>query len=91
MGWGVVWIKLNRPLVKAAGLSLAFDQSVTVDTRKFTVLRNDGVSLAGTLARGARLSQARLKPGSSNVTFGGTDATGRATCLFTWHPTFYSI
>ena len=71
--------------------TLAFDQSVTIDTRRFTVLTERGVSISGRLHRTSRLANARLAPGARNVTFSGIDATGRARCDISWHPAFYSI
>jgi hypothetical protein len=74
-------------------LTLAYDQSVTIDARPWrtTVLRNDGASLAGALTRNSRLDLARLRPGSAELTFGGTDATGTATCSVSWRPVFPSL
>lgn len=71
--------------------SLAYDQSVTIDTRKGTVRRNDGASLAGNLSRTSYLPDARLLPGSRELVFSGTDATGTATCTVAWRPTFYGF
>lgn len=73
--------------------TLAYDQSVLIDTRPFaqTVLRNDGVSLAGSLSRGSLLSKARLKPGSTLLRFGGTDATGTASCSIKWRAAYNSL
>lgn len=71
--------------------SLAHDESVTIDTRTMTVLRNDGASLAGDLTRGTYLSQARLAPGAQELVFRGSDSTGTATCTVSWRPTFYGF
>lgn len=74
-------------------VTLAYDQSVTIDARPWamSVLRNDGASLAGKLTRSSRLDQARLLPGSQELTFGGTDATGTAKCSVSWRPAFPSL
>lgn len=66
--------------------SLAWDQSLTVDTRKMTITRNDGASLAGTLSRKSRLEKARINPGNNEFTFTGTDPTGTAYMIIAWHP-----
>lgn len=62
--------------------ALAFDQSVTIDTRPWarTVLRNDGANLAGALTRAsAPMAKATLPAGSSTqLQFIGNDETGTA-------------
>lgn len=68
---------------------IAWDQSVTIDTRSGTVLRSDGVSLAGA-ARGRFLS-ARLRPGAQEVSWGANDPTGTARMRLVHHPGFHSI
>lgn len=89
---------VSGPRVWASGwavelpeLVLAYDQSVTIDTRKGTVLRNDGASLAGYLSRASRLALARLNPGASEINFGGTDATATATATVSWRPTYHVL
>lgn len=90
---------ITNPWIKEDGwrldisTTLAYDRYLIIDTRPWmqTVLRDDGVSLAGSLSRTSRLSNARLKPGGSVLTFGGTDATGTAYCSIKWRPTFYSL
>lgn len=71
--------------------TLAYDQTVTVNARTGTVLRNDGVSLSGALTRGTYLPEARLQPGSREIVFAGTDATGLSSCTVRWRNTFYSF
>ena len=71
--------------------SLAYDQSVTIDTRKGTVRRNDGANLAGSLSRTSYLPDARLQPGNREIVFTGTDATGTSSCSVSWRPAFYSF
>ena len=73
--------------------TLAYDQSLTVDARPWvnTVIRSDGASLGGALSRTSRLSQARLAPGSSVLSFGGSDPTATAHAVFVWRPAFHSI
>lgn len=69
--------------------TLAWDQSVTIDTRTGTVLRSDGRSLAGN-ARG-RFLTARLQPGAQEVSWGATDPTGTARMTLTHRPGHWSI
>ena len=71
--------------------TLAYDQSVTVNTRTGTVLRNDGASLAGALTRRTYLPDARLRPGDRELIFSGTDQTGTASCTMRWRNTFISF
>lgn len=77
--------------VIALNTTLAYDQSVTVDTRRGTVLRNDGVSLGGALSRHTYLPDARLKPGAREIIYRGTDATGTSTCTVAYRPAFYGL
>lgn len=74
--------------------TLSSSQSLIVDTRPWakTVLRQDGVSLAGTLTHDSTaLSDARLLPSSAELTFGGVDTTHTATCSVSWRPTYRSL
>lgn len=87
---------LTNPMVSSTGwsvrlnASLAHDQSVTLDTRKGTVRRNDGANLAGALSRSSYLPEARLQPGAREIIFTGNDATGTGSCSVSWRPAFYS-
>jgi len=87
--WPVVTIEgpIETPRVELVGLwslelntALAFDQSVTIDTRPWarSVVRSDGASLAGKLTRqSVSLSKAVLPAGSrSQLRFTGYDLTG---------------
>lgn len=69
--------------------SLAWDQTATVDTRTGTVTRSDGVSLAGA-ARG-RFLTARLRPGTSEVSWGANDPTNTARLSLTHRPGYHSL
>ena len=71
--------------------TLAYDQSLTIDTRKNTVMRNDGTSLGGSLTRTSRLASARLNPGPASILFSGIDPTGTSRVTVTWHPTYYTV
>ncbi len=78
-------------LIAFPGLTLAYDESVTVDTRRMTVTRGDGASLAGALSRRTYLPEVRLEPGSSEVVFSGSDLTGTASCTVAWRPAHYGF
>lgn len=69
--------------------TLAYDQSVTVDTRPGhrTVLRSDGASLAGSV-RGAALADFWLPPGQTVLHYSGTDLTGQSSATVTWRPVY---
>lgn len=71
--------------------TIAYDQTVTVNTRTGTVLRNDGASLAGVLTRRTYLPEARMRPGARELIFAGTDPTGTATCTMRWRNTYQSL
>jgi hypothetical protein len=79
-GW---WVELAT--------SLKFDQSVTIDTRMGTVLRNDGANLGGTLSRRSRLPNVRMKPGSASLSFRGQDLSGTSHAIVEWRPAFYGF
>ncbi|WGH21365.1 minor tail protein [Arthrobacter phage Emotion] len=90
---------VSGPKVSSSGwyfslpsLSLAYDQSVTIDTRKGTVRRNDGANLGGLLSRGStRLVDARLKTGAVEFIYSGTDQTATSTATVTWRPTYHAL
>jgi len=73
------------------GYTLAHDQWVTINTRRNTVLRNDGANLAGRLSRTSRLANARLAVGQTEITFTGTDATATSWCELRWRPAYYGF
>lgn len=81
----------SRGWVIGLNTSLAYDQSVTVDTRNGTVLRNDGASLGGALTRRTYLPEARLQPGAQEIIYTGTDPTGTSSCTVAWRPAFYGF
>ena len=88
---------VTNPFVEGDGwridlnTTLAYDQSVTVDARARTALRNDGASLAGSLRRTTYLDACRLAPGPAEIRFGGIDPTGTARCDIQWRPAFYGF
>ena len=69
-------------------LTLAYDDSVVIDTRPWvrSVTRN-GVSVAGAL-RGTRLGAMSLTPGQHEVTITGVDPTGTASVTLAWRPAY---
>lgn len=79
-----------NPVVRGKGwklefnLSLAYDQSVTVNARKRTVLLNNGGSAAGRLSRASRLSAITIPPGASEIFFEGTDRSGTSKLTVSW-------
>lgn len=72
-------------------LTLAYDQTVTVDPMAGTVLRNDGASLAGKLTRSTFLADVRMRPGPQEVIYAGDDPTGTSWAEVSWHPATTSI
>lgn len=85
------------PVVEGDGWTLALNmtllrgQSVVIDTRRNTVLRDDGASVSGALSRRSRLAKARLAPGSTRIYLRGKDSTGTASCALSWRPTFDAL
>jgi hypothetical protein len=71
------WMTVGGIRIALSG-RIAAGQTVTVDARARTVLRQDGASVAGMLSRTARMGQLRLPPGAHAVRYGGT-GTARAT------------
>jgi hypothetical protein len=71
------WMTVGGVRIALSG-RIAAGQTVTVDARARTVLRQDGGSVAGMLSRTARMGQLRLPPGTHAVRYGGT-GTARAT------------
>lgn len=88
---------ITRPGMKSSGweieldTTIAYDMSVTVNTRTGTVRRSDGASLAGTLSRKSFLPDAKLKPGARELIFSGTDVTGTASATVRWRNTYRSF
>lgn len=62
--------------------SLAWDQSLVIDTRLGTIQR-DGVHIPGTLSRASRLN-ARLQPGAQTISFTGSDLSNTASATLEW-------
>lgn len=97
--WPVVTIRgpVARPSLSLVGTglaltlnaTLAYDQSVTVDTRPGfrTVTRQDGASLAGDL-RGAALADFSLPPGSTTIHYSGTDLSGQSSATVAWFDSY---
>lgn len=83
---------LSNPSVTGPGFAItlnatvAYDQTIVIDTRAKTVKRN-GVSIAGALSRYSRLD-ARLRTGTSEVAFAGSDPSNTATATFKWRSAY---
>lgn len=71
--------------------TIAYDRSITVDTRLMTATRSDGANMAGSLTRKTRLAEARIKPGPAEVVFGGIDPTGTSKATVSWRPVHHSL
>ena len=94
--WPVTTIRgpISNPQVRIGDrlhdlrLTLAYDESVVIDTRPWvrSVTRN-GVSAAGAL-RGTRLGAMSLNPGQHEVTISGVDDTGTASVTLAWRPAY---
>ena len=84
------WVRVGGVLVELTG-SLAYDETVTVDSRLMTITRADGDSVPGMLGARVRLVDLRLPPGEHEVTFGGSDLTGTATATVAWRDAFRSL
>lgn len=99
--WPVVAVHgpVTNPSVELVGVgkftvnaSLAWDQTVTIDTRPWsrTVRRNDGAAMAGKLPRTSlRLSEAKLPPETLiPIVYRGTDATGTSSASVSWQDAY---
>lgn len=84
------WVRVGGVRVELTG-TLAYDQTVTVDSRLLTVTRQNGASAAALLAPRTRLADLRLAPGRHEVTFGGTDETGTASVTVAWRDAWRSL
>lgn len=85
------WVRSARGWEAGLIGALAYDQSVTLDGRTGTVLRQDGAPVPGMVSRATRMSRLTLPPGGSELTFGGTDPTGTAYVDLTWRHAYSSI
>ena len=87
---------LRNPKVVAPGFHVQLNTDVkpneviTIDTRSRTVIRQDGVSMAGYLTARSRLGT-KLRPGSTEFTFSGEDASYTSEVEFLWRSAEYSI
>lgn len=81
------WLRGPRWEIKL-NTSLAWDEVATVDTRTGTVRTNLGRNLKHTLNTRSRLRDAYLKPGKTELTFGGVDATATSFVIVSWTPAF---
>jgi len=85
------WVRSSSGLEVGLIGTLAYDQSVTVDPLSGAVTRENGSSAAGLLTRKTRLSSTLLQPGTTVLSFGGTDQTGTATATLSWRNAYTSI
>lgn len=77
-----LWAQGTGWRIDLGDLVLAWDQTVTVDTRTHTITRHDGLALPGA-ARG-RFLAARLAPGAQEIAWGAVDPTSTARMTLTW-------
>lgn len=90
---------VNKPWVEGLDWRLDFDtnllegQHLIVDAHpwKYTVLRNGGVNLSGTLGRRQWLPQVRLTPGVQEIKFGGSSSTNAAKCTVSWRDAYNDL
>jgi hypothetical protein len=85
------WVRSATGMEVALIGTLAYDQSVTINPRAGTVTRQDGTNAAGMLTRATRMSTTLLQPGTTVLSFGGTDPTGTATATLSWRNAYTSI
>jgi len=85
------WVRSATGMEIALNGTLAYDQTVTINPRAGTVTRQDGTNAAGLLTRKTRMSTTRLQPGTTVLSFGGTDPPGTATATLSWRNAYTSI
>lgn len=97
--WPVIEIRgpIVNPTIEVLGvlrmefkISLAFDQSLVIDTRPWarSILRS-GASVAGSLTRtSTRLSQAAIAPGTYELALRGTSDSGTAWASIHWRDAY---
>jgi len=87
------------PFVEAEGwrlglnLNIGDNEYVIIDTQPWamTVMRNKYTSVAGYLMPGTRLADARLRPGTQELIFGGMSPSGTAQCIVSWRSAWWSL
>lgn len=100
--WPVIKIQgpITNPEVEVLGafklafnISLAADQTLTIDTRPWArSITRDDANVSGSLrASGSRLSDASLMPGIYDVALRGISALGTAQTQFIWRDAFPSM
>lgn len=85
------WVRSSAGMEVGLTGTLAYDETVTVDPQAGTVTRQNGTPAAGLLTRKTSLASTRLKPGTTELTFGGTDPTGTAKTTLYWRNAYTSI
>lgn len=84
------WVRTSSGMEVGLLGSLAYDQTVTVDPLAGTVLRGS-TPVNGMLSGKTRLSTSLLQPGTTELSFGGTDLTGTATATLLWRDAYKSL
>lgn len=69
------------------GLTLAYDQQVTVDPRAQSATRSDGASMVGKMSR-FYFDELTLPPGRHEITFEGVDQSGSGWAQVSWREAF---
>lgn len=91
---------ITNPVIEVVGglrlefaLSLAYDQSLVVDTRPWArSALVAGASAGGTLTpTSTRLSRASISPGGHELVLRGRSTTGTARLTATWRPTYTTL
>lgn len=89
--------QITNPVIEVVGvvsfqfdLSLAYDQTLVVDTRPWArSIRRNGGSVRGALARGSsRLSSAKIPPGEHQLVLRGSSLTGTPNVSLSWRDAF---
>jgi hypothetical protein len=85
------WVRSSAGMEVGLTGTLAYDETVTIDPQAGTVLRQNGTPAAGLLTRKTSLTSSRLRPGTTELTFGGVDPTGTAKATLSWRNAYTSI
>lgn len=71
--------------------TMAYDRWLVIDTRKMTVLSDDGADLSGKISRRTFLPDVRLMPGPAELVFERNDDTGTSYADVSWRSTWYGF
>lgn len=83
------WLRIGDWTIGLVG-TVAAGKTVTVDTRAPGSITLNGQSVRTMLAQNARLS-GRVKPGPTQVSYGGMDPTNSSSVMIRWRSAYYSI